>query len=212
MNQRPPKFGVEVRTKFSEIRKNSIKHATEAAREFLQNTLNPEISNRAFGKHFKSDMEEVSTPESQWWPVIENGKVRDEWLDAMLKTRSSILRRVKKHGPLAGQAPLLEIKTQTKLIHGAPLTDVVGNSPQPSGEIHLDKSKEVSLPRPLLQQDLSSFGEVALSIAKKADGSTASLKFPVDFLTIQEPFAAALVALPVWWNEWMRLHAAMPKP
>ncbi len=39
-----------------------------------------------------------------------------------------------------------------------------------------------------------------------------SLKFPADVLAIQEPFAAALVALPVWWNEWMRLHVAMPNP
>ncbi len=203
--------GVEVRTKFGTLKRDAEKHATDAAREYLQN-LNPEISNKAFGKHFKSHMEEVSTPENNWWPVIENGKVRDEWLDAMLKTRSSILRRVKKHGPLAGQAPLLEVKTLTKLIHGAPLTDMVGGSPLPSGEIHLDKSKEVPLPRPLLQKNLSSFGEVALSIAKKADGSTMSLKFPADVLTIQEPFAAALVALPVWWNEWMRLYAVMPKP
>ncbi len=35
-----------------------------------------------------------------------------------------------------------------------------------------------------------------------------SLKFPADALVIQEPFAAALAALPVWWNEWMRLYAA----
>ncbi len=203
--------GVEVRTKFSEIRKDAEKHATETARDYLHNNLNPEISSTAFGKRFKSDMEEVSTPENQWWPVIENGKVRDEWLDAMLKTRSSILRRIKKHGPLAGQAPLLEIKTQTKLIHQAPLTELVGSSPQPSGEIHLDKTKEVPLPRPLLQKDLSSLGEVALSISKKEDGSVTKLKFPADVLAIQEPFAAALVALPAWWNEWMRLHAAMPK-
>jgi len=89
------------------------------------------------------------------------------------------------------------------LIHGAPLTDVVGSSPQPSREIHLDKSKEVPVPRPLPQQNLTSLGEVALSVSRKDDGSTMSLKFPGKALMIQELYAAALVALPVWWNAWM---------
>lgn len=204
--------GVEVRTKFGKFRKDTKEHATEAARECLQNNLNPEISNAAYGKKFKSDMEETCTPETRMWPLIEKGKVRDEWLKAMLKTRISILRRVKKHGPLAGQAPLLFIRTLAKLIHGVPLTDVVGSSPQPSGNIHLDKSKEVPIPHPLLQQNLTSLGEVALSVSKKDDESTMSLKFPGNALAIQEPYAAALVALPVWWNEWVSPHVAMPNP
>ena len=195
--------GVEVRTKFGRFRKDIKKHATEAAREYLQNHLKPKMSNAAYGKKYKSEMEEMCTPESYMWPLIETGKVRDEWLKAMLKTRISILRRVKKYGPLAGQAPLLLIRIQTKLIHGAPLTDVVGSSPQPSREIHLDKSKEVPVSRPLLRQNLTSLGEVALSVSRKDDGSTMSLKFPGKALMIQELYAAALVALPVWWNAWM---------
>jgi hypothetical protein len=194
---------VEVRTKFGTFTKDANKHATESARECLQNDLKPGISNAAYGKKFKSEMEETCTPESYMWPLIEKGKVRDEWLKAMLKTRSSILRRVKKHGPLAGQEPILFTKTRTKLIHGVSLTEVVGSSPQLSGDIHLDKSKEIPLPRPLLQQNLTFLGDVALGVSKKDNRSTMSLKFPSKALIVKEPYASALVALPVWWNDWI---------
>ena len=203
---------VEARTKFSEFRKDANRHATEAAREYLQNNLSPKISNAVYGKKYKSEMEETCTPESYMWPLIEKGKVRDEWLKAMLKTRISILRRVKKHGPLAGQEPILFIRTLTRFIHGVSLTDVAGSSPQPSGDIHLDKSKEIPLPRPLLQQNLTSLGEVALSVSRKDGESTMSLKYPGNALVIQEPYVAALVALPVWWSEWISLNVAMPNP
>ena len=69
--------------------------------------------------------------------------------------------------------------------------------------IHLEKSKEMPIPKPILEQDISSFGEISTSMSKNAQESTLKLNFPMQAMGIDEPFAAALVAMPAWWQEWL---------
>jgi len=193
---------VEVRTILGQLRKEAKKHATEVAQGLLKNTLNQEVSENKYRSQMKTDLEETLSPNDQIWPAIENGKVREEWLKDVLQVRRSILKRVRKHGPLAGQEPLVEIKHATRLIQGAPL-GLTGGAPAQPGEIHIGKSQTIPAPQPVLEQ----IGDVSLSHTKHAEGGgTTSLKFPDYAVDINQPYAAAIIALPVWLQEWLRVQ------
>jgi hypothetical protein len=194
---------VEVRTILGDLRKEAEKHATEAAQGLLKNALQQELSDNQYIDQVKTDIEKTLSPKAQYWPAIENGKVREGWLEDVRQIRGSILARVKKYGPLAGEGPLISVERATKLIEGMPLGSLVGHSPIESGTIHMGKSQSMPIPPPMLEQ----IGDVSLSQTKHAEGGgTTSLKFPTRALDINQPYAAAIQALPHWWSEWLHVQ------
>lgn len=198
---------VEARTKFSGIRKAIETHAEGAARFLLVNVLKEKLSDQRFREYTFSTFKDVLKENTQMWPMVENGKIRDEWLENTVRVRASILKRAQKNGPLAGQLPEINILSATKLIQGLPLNKLSSIAVDQPGKVHLEKNKDVDLPQPLLEQEeISIIGEVLLSHSRIGKENKTALRFPEDALNIRQPYASAIVSMPNWWREWHMTH------
>jgi hypothetical protein len=175
----------EVRKVFVALRKEAVKHATATAKVALETGLKREMTEKQFRRLRREDLEGSLNPDSEMRPMIIGGKVNEEWLDQMVQVRGSILHRVRKQGPLAGDPPEVRVSAATRVVKNLALS----SSPA-SNRVHLGKGfdVEVSTPARLM--------------------SKVTLSFPLN----GEPYAAAVFSVPQWWSEWEGLFVARPKP
>lgn len=190
----------EARTKFSQLKSDAEDHAIKAARVFLRNNLFADLDDTEYETALNNYMGRFSET-AQVGSFIVNGKIPKEWQDAIVKIRRSILMHIGAYGLLAGQEPFVKFDTATKIIHGVPIGGFVSDRPIPKGTIHLEKANEIDFPQPVLQQTINPV-ESSLNIKKDKEGGTMSLNFPVEAVTKGEPYAAAIIAVPVWWPTW----------
>ncbi len=197
-----PPQSVEVRTIFGKLKKEAEACAMRTASIILKDTLKPEETDKQFIKHLKADFEWDLSPDTQMWPMVENGRVRDEWLNSVANLRRSILKKIKKHGLLIGQEPQIKAQGYTRLIQGLPVGSVAATTSVLADNIHLEKGKDIRTPKPLLEQDISSLGEVSITQTRSAEMIQVALRFPTQAMNIDEPFVAVLIATPRWLQEW----------
>ena len=176
----------EVRSGFVKLRRDAKKCAVEAAQDFLKTVLKADIDEKTFIQFCKKDLEKDLAPDSQMPPLIRNGKVNEDWLNAVINTRRAILKGVRKAGPLAGKDPLVGVEDRSMVGSGS-----FSRISHPSGTVHLGKATEVPIP------------------GLPSEGCTVGLSFSRHFLD-SEPYASRLYAVPAWWFMWERLFVAVP--
>ncbi len=172
----------ELMTQLGRLRKAARNHASAAAAALLKNTLKEDMKQQEFERWLRGYLGEDLEPTSQNPPRVVDGKLSDEWLRSLLKIRGELLRLVRKFGPLGGHEPVLSLRSINAIVRGLPL----GGSNRAAGTIHLGKAVDVLAP-------------ATPTIEKQS----VSLTFPVTLLN-GEPCAAALCAVPAWWQEWER--------
>jgi len=175
----------EVRTVFVGLRREVTRCATAVAQEFLTTALKPGVSEKTFVQLYK-DLEIGLTPDHQKPPMIKNGKLDEEWLKTLTKTRSEILRRTRKNGPLGGEPPYVGIDQSAEIGSWT-----IGKRSQQGGTVHLGKGIEVPVP------------------GIPSEGGAVGISFSRNFLD-GEPFAAQLYTVPGWWGSWHSLFVAVP--
>jgi len=191
----------KVRTIFPELRREAEEQATSAARMFRENILKPDLSEKQFKRDLTSYIGKDLLPDSSMPPMIEQGTLSEDWVQNVIATRKAILRRIRKHDLLGGQNPIIRTSSLTRVVVNVPLNPLnppVGSSSSEGGMIHLEKSNDVPIPLPVLRQEKS----MSFSFTGDKDGGTTSIGFPQSSLDKQDPFAAALYAVPMWWFEW----------
>jgi hypothetical protein len=200
----------EVRTKFSQLRKDARNHATEAARILFMNNLFPDLCDSTYEADLRNYIENSYSESSQLSWFIVNGKIPEEHLKDIIKIRRSILMLIGIYGQLVGQEPIIAVDQASKIMHGIPIPvggGFVFNSPIPKGTIHLEKANEIPFPEPFLQQTTKPIGQASINIGKdNQGGGTLTVNFPIEALTDGEPQAAAIRAVPAWlptWQEYM---------
>lgn len=193
----------KVRSEFVELRKTADKHGAESAQVLLNGPIGQKLSKNQFKKNITNDFGKVFDPDTDMSPMIKNGKVDDEWVEGLTNLRKSILRRVKRTDILCGLAPVVGITSRTKLFDSIPMKlTQVRNSSKEIGGIHLGKSEEVEVPRSVYEQEDLKGAKVSLKTESSGNGGKISIEFPEYFLSAQDPFMAAVYAVPVWWHEW----------
>lgn len=185
-------FEKEVRTEFGKIRRKAKNHATVAAKVLLDKQLHRRMKDEGFERWIRTPIEkqlkkvnplqgEDKTSQFQLQPVGMDGKIHVAWIKKLVKIRRAILNRVAKKGVLTGEEPDVWISPHEVLI----TTRFLGDSSPPAGTIHLDKCSDVDLPHP------------------KIEGRTINVSVPNDSSDMN-PYAATLVSLPIWWEEWQQ--------
>lgn len=197
----------KMRSVLGDQRKEAEKRATEAAKFILENNLMEDWTEKKFRRYTKGYLEETLSPDAYWPPVIENGKVSQEWLENLLSIRKAILRKTKKSGPLGGQAPRVDMASHTRVSIELPLTPPpFYNSPKRDGLIHFGKGVNVPVPMSLFEQEKRNGGDIGFSLTCNKEGGSTSVRFPAQLLNKREPFMAALYAVPAWWFEWENIY------
>jgi hypothetical protein len=174
-------------TQLGKLRKAARKHATAAATVLLKDNLKQEMKPQEYERWIRRYLGEDLEPTSQNPPIIVDGKLSDEWRRNLLKARGEILGRVRKFGPLGGGEPVLSLESISAIARDLSL----GGSNRAAGTIHLGKAVDVLAPD-------------TPTVEKKS----VSLKFPVTLFD-GEPCAAALCAVPAWWQEGQRVFVGL---
>ena len=178
----------DVRTRFTELRKEAARNATAASERLQGSALKQGVDDRSFEQEYRSRYEE-DLPPNTVLPGISNGRLTNDWLSALLQVRREILAAVSTHGPLAGSPPFVGVSTRTVIVREYPLMP----SRTIGGRLHLGKDLNVRNPNPPTR------------------GGITSLEFPRSMFD-DEPYAATLYAVPVWWFKWAELFVARPEP
>ncbi len=174
----------EIRTVLGKLRAEAKEHATAAARGLLEGALREGMGDKDFAQRLRTELGEGLNSTTHAPPVIEAGSLSERWVERLLKSRRSILRRARKYGPLGGGKAVVGIISSTAIARGLPL----GSTANGGGTIHLGKGTDVLAPE-----------------LPRIAGSEIQLTIPVEAL-VAEPSAAALYAVPEWWwTDWIPL-------
>lgn len=175
----------ETQIEFVKLRKTTKERAIAMAKQMLADGLKQDLTADEFARGFLDSFNDLA-PTALMPPIIEHGKINEQWLQGLLQTRSVILEYVKKHGPLAGEEPVVATDAIKRL--GSMSFDDSSNL---AGVLHLGKAKEIPIPRP------------------PAAGMTVSRTFPRSHIE-GPPQAAQLYALPAWAHAWHAHFVARP--
>ncbi len=178
----------EVKRIFVGLQREAEAHATAAAHALLENNLKKDWSPKTFAQWITGMFGEGLLPTSEMPPMIDHGRVSDQWLQDLLNTRRAILQRVKQYGSLARSSPLVWVSSTSRILTGLPL----GGSPGPGGSLHFGKALEVPTP------------------SVPFEGGTTTVSIPRRLLD-SPPYAAVLYAVPVYWHQWQGLFVARAK-
>ena len=165
----------EVRGRLGRLRREAEAHARAAADILLQQPIERDLTDRAFRKHIRSYMGQDLAASTEYSPMIVHGRLNEAWLQRLVVVRQRILQAVRRHGPLGGDGPLLQLLSIAQLRRGLPL-----GAPGSVGSVHLDKGLDVAIPT-----------------APDPGGSIS-----VTLLLDKPPYGTALCALPQWWGAW----------
>ena len=165
----------EVRGRLGRLRREAEAHARAAAEILLQQPIERELTERAFLKHVRSCMGQNLGASTEYPPMIVHGQLNEAWLQRLVVVRRRILQAVRRHGPLGGDEPLLQLLSISQLRRGVPL-----GAPGSVGSVHLDKGLDVAIP------------------TAPDPGGSISVTLSLD----KPPYGTALCALPQWWGAW----------
>ncbi len=197
---------VEVRTIFGELRAETIKHATDTARSFLNYPLRQELSDQRYKEQLVSQLSKGLDSETVMEPMVKDGKLDEGWVKGVVETRRSILRRIKRHGLLTGRSPEVLARSSTKLAVGLPANmRAFNNRTKPKiGAIHLGKS--LSVPEPQSVMDMPSLEDnFSFSLSRNDEGDNVlSLSIPMEAFEMRDPVQAYIVSVPMWLLEWQK--------
>lgn len=179
----------DIRTEFVAVRRRANDCARKAADGLLADTLQMQIEDESFVREKRDTLAEGLLPDSHMPPMVYRGAVSEDWLSTLRRVRREILDRVVEHGPLGGTAPFVGINTRRVIFRNQSLTPnrAVG------GVLHLNKGLDVATPTP------------------RAGSVTGSWEFPFSWFD-DEPYAATLYAVPVWWFRWGAVFVLRAEP
>jgi hypothetical protein len=166
----------EVRGQLGRLKREAEAHAHAAAEVLLQDPIKRELTERAYVKHVRSYLADDVDPSSEYPPMIIHGRLNEAWLQRLAVVRRRILQAVRRHGPLGGEGPLLQLLSIAEVRRGLPLAGVPGSV----GSIHFDKGLDVPVP----------------TAAEPA--GRISLTLTLD----KPPYGVALCAFPQSWRVW----------